>query len=283
MNESLTQTTQTFQPHLILLGHSASVSEKTLETLKGILPNSKIAQWFVDWFIEPHLPTLRAKQPYLDAFFATSSPSYYAPLIGGENSPSLYYLPNTVDSSIETERSFAKGKHDYDIFFAGSDAPERVNILEEIRALAGIRCRFFGFSGQPTINGSAFMNTIAKSKIGLNLSRATEIPLYSSDRLAQLTGNGCLAITPNTPQMTTLFAENEVAYYDNTEELLASIQHYSKDVAAWRKIAEAGWKRAHTSYNERRVAKFIVEATMGDDFSEPYEWLFTTVAKGTTT
>ena len=44
------------------------------------------------------------------------------------------------------------------------------------------------------------------------------------------------------------------------------------------KPAEAGWRRAHRSYNERRIAKYIVEAAMNNDFSESYEWLFAAVS-----
>ena len=57
-----------------------------------------------------------------------------------------------------------------------------------------------------------------------------------------------------------LFEENEVAYYSDTEELLSHIQTYGTDDTTWRKTAEAGWRRAHRSYNERRIAKYIVEA-----------------------
>ena len=96
--------------------HCELITADTLAALRNILPSCKIAQWWVDPFDSHSLPHLLAKQPELDAFFATTAPAYYEPLMGGDNSPTLYYLPNIVDTGIETERSFAGKKHAHDVF-----------------------------------------------------------------------------------------------------------------------------------------------------------------------
>ena len=116
MNAAVIHATRLFQPHLILLGHCELITADTLAALRNILPSCKIAQWWVDPFDSHSLPHLLAKQPELDAFFATTAPAYYEPLMGGDNSPTLYYLPNIVDTGIETERSFAGKKHAHDVF-----------------------------------------------------------------------------------------------------------------------------------------------------------------------
>ena len=120
------------------------------------------------------------------------------------------------------------------------------------------------------------MSALARSKMGLNLSQAT-VPLYSSARLAQIVGNGCLALVPRVPEMTNLFSEEEVAYCDSEAALPDTIVRYQKDDATRKRIAAAGWRRGHASYNERRVAKFITEAVAGEMFSENYEWLYAAV------
>ena len=274
MNGYFLQIAKQFKPDVILLGHCEIISSETLATLRNLLPDCKIAQWWVDPFAPHSLAHLRGKQPYLDAFFATSAPIYYRELINTPNTPS-YYLPNIVDSSMEIGRSFLVTNHQYDVFFAGSNAPERDSILQKIKKLPNIRCGFFGFNNALPLSGANYMQTTACSKIGINLSRATHIPLYTSDRMVQLAGNGCLVLSPHTPEMTALFDENEVVYYKDDNDLFSCITDYCKDDTRWRKIAEAGWQRAHASYNERRVTKFMLEAIFNENFSEQYEWITT--------
>ena len=139
--------------------------------------------------------------------------------------------------------------------------------------MPSVRTGLFGFGKRPPLSGSALAKTIATAKIGLNLSRANDIPLYSSARLVQLTGNGCVAVVPHIPHMKTLFNENEVAYFSKAKDLSPLIMELLNDDERRQAIAHAGWQRAHASYNEKRVCKFIVEAVTGKSFSEQYEWL----------
>lgn len=271
MNAALVAQARAFAPDLILLGHCELITPQTLAALRRIFLDAKIAQWWVDSFAPHSLPHLRAKQKYLDAFFATTAPEYYAPLL--ESKTPSYYLPNIVDSSMETGRAFESEHCEYDVFFAGADAPERTILLDAVQNIPGMRAGFFGFGGRPSLTGAALPKTIAASKIGLNFSRPADIPLYSSDRLAQLTGNGCLAVMPRTPNMEILFNENEAAYFSRAEELPQLISELLKDDSRRRETARAGWKRAHESYNEKRVCKFITEAAFQKPFSEEYEWL----------
>ena len=274
MNAALLAHAKVFAPELILLGHCELLTADTLAALRQSLPNTKIAQWWVDPFASHSLPHLRQKQPYLNAFFATTAPEYYAPLIKENNSrPAMHYLPNIVDSSIEIKRAFDNKNYLYDVFFAGANAPERAALLDSIVNMPNIRAGFFGFGGRAALSGAALPNTIAAAKIGLNLSRAANIPLYTSDRLAQLAGNGCAVIMPRIPYIEKLFTDNEVVYFSDDAELPAVVSALLKDESSRQAIAKNGWRRAHNSYNEKRVCQFIIEATTGESFSQKYEWL----------
>ena len=50
----------------------------------------------------------------------------------------------------------------------------------------------YGMNKQQPVWGDQFVNKISNSKMGLNLSRGEPVKHYSSDRLAQLIGNGLL-------------------------------------------------------------------------------------------
>ena len=81
MNKNLLSFAAAFDPHLILLGHAELILPKTLAALRMQNPKAKIAQWWVDWFMPHSLLHLREKQPYLDAFFATTAPTHFVPML----------------------------------------------------------------------------------------------------------------------------------------------------------------------------------------------------------
>lgn len=271
MNAALIPLAEEFSAELILLGHCELVTPQTLAALRQKLPAVKIAQWWVDWFPPRALSQLRQKQPHLDAFFSTTAPEYLAPLLN--SATPLHYIPNMVDSSVETARAFECDKYQYDVFFAGSKTPARAAVLSAIENMPGVRHGFFGFGKRPFLGGAEFVRALAKSKIGLNLSQATDIPLYSSDRLAQLAGNGVAVLAPATPHMTSLFAEDEVCYFANAQQLPAALRDLLGDERRRLAVARAGWRRSHESYNEKRVTQFMVEAASGRPLAETYEWL----------
>ena len=67
----------------------------------------------------------------------------------------------------------------------------REKILEKLLLNQNIiKFDFYGFNNKQPIWADKFKIQISKSKMGLNLSRGKPIKYYSSDRIAQLMGNG---------------------------------------------------------------------------------------------
>ena len=88
MNDYLLALATKIVPDVILLGHCELVTPYTLQRFREQLPHCAIGQWWVDPFTSSdRLKLLQAKQPYLDAFFATSSPDYFTPLLRAESTP----------------------------------------------------------------------------------------------------------------------------------------------------------------------------------------------------
>ena len=108
--------------------------------------------------------------------------------------------------------------------------------------------------------------------MGLNFSHNNSISLYSSDRLAQLAGNGLLTFCPRVPGMETLFAETELVYFDTHEDLIEKIVYFNTHDDERRQIAEKGWHRAHTCYSSERVTQFMIELLFEVPYSSDYEW-----------
>lgn len=279
MRKYLIEIAQQFSPDLILMGHCEIIGSKTMAQLRSALPNVKIAQRWGDPFTDKAILHLREKQPYLDAFFTVASPASYAPhlKISGNDSPPLYHMPNIIDRSAEIGQGFAATDYDFDVFFAGNETAYRRRIVSEISNMPDVRFGLYGM-GNPQLGGALLGRTIAASKIGLCLGRAdVPDPMIISDRLVHLIGNGALTIiAPRVPELINIFSEDEVVYCDS-EELPEVILRYLKDDVARRRIAKNGWQSAREKYNEQRVTKFMVEAAMGESFSEKYEWLYASV------
>ena len=65
--------------------------------------------------------------------------------------------------------------------------------------------------------------------MGLNLSRGKPAKYYSSDRIAQLLGNGLLTFINKQTQFDDLIGKDSVVYYSNIDDLSYKINKYKKD------------------------------------------------------
>ena len=121
----------------------------------------------------------------------------------------------------------------------------------------------YGMFGKQPIWGDNFLNELAKSKMGLNLSRGKPIKYYSSDRLAQLLGNGLLTFIDKKTCYNDFFKKDEMIFYNDLDDLSEKIYKYKKDDKLRRKIAKNGSLKYHKYFNSNKVAKFIIDKTLG--------------------
>lgn len=271
MLRSLFTTIENLQPELILLGHSELIDGQFLSQLRSKYPNIKIAMWWVDWL--KNLSSIQTKTDYLDVLFVTT----------GVNDPTLKdiqkknlkicYLPNMCDDSIEVYKAFEEKSYDRDLFFAGRLDKEREAFLMHLqKSLDPLKFDIFGNTKNTILSGSRFLQTIAKSKISLNLSRDHASSLYTSDRLIQLLGNGSMVISKRIPDFDMLFDDKEIIFFDTLDECIDLIKYYAANDEKRKEVAFNGWTKAHKSYNSTRVTKFMIEAIFDLDYTEAYEW-----------
>ena len=276
MNRALIETAAKLHPDLLLLGHCELVFAETLAEIRKCIPQIKIAQWWVDPFWNHQIGHLQEKRPQLDAFFSTTHPAAARRFVDAERgggSPPFYFMPNICDSSVETERAFDNPNPQYDIFFAGRPDPSREELIDALNKMKDeARIGIFGITRDTLLGGHQFIRAIGESKIGISFNRMNDIEWYASDRIVQLAGNGCLVFTPRIPGFEKLFAKDEVVYFDSLADLPNLLRAYLRDDDRRIQIARAGWMRAHQSYNERRIARFVIESIFGEKYTEDYEW-----------
>ena len=117
-----------------------------------------------------------------------------------------------------------------------------------------------------------FKNELSKSKMALNLSQGNPLKFYSSDRLAQLIGNGILTFIDVRTQLNKLFSKKEVVFYKNYNDLINKIIKFKNSASLRNKIAYQGMKKYHTKMNSEKIAHFIITKTLNINTKLHFFW-----------
>ena len=102
------------------------------------------------------------------------------------------------------------------------------------------------------------MNALSKSKIGLNLSQGKTIKYYSSDRFAQLIGNGLLVMVDKKTKFNNFLSNKEVVYYKSINDLAKKIYFYSTNNEKRKKIAANGRRKYFKYFNSKIISDYII-------------------------
>ncbi|MDC0473066.1 glycosyltransferase [Pelagibacteraceae bacterium] len=272
LNNKLIEVISNYVPDLIVLGHADLIKKETLQFIKKNYPNIKIAQWFLDrmdseWSV--NRKRFLDKIDIVDSSFCTTDPES----LKFPKKYSINYLPNPVDASFEKLHNYKSKHFNNDVFFAMSHGvhrgvlkkgkfDKRENIIEKlISKTPNIRFDLYGMKNKQPVWADNFINAIAESKMGLNLSQGKPVKYYSSDRLSQLIGNGLMVLVDEETKYMDFFDDNEVVFYKNLNDLSDKIIKYSNDDKLRSKIAKKGRDKYFKYFNSSIVADFIINKT----------------------
>jgi spore maturation protein CgeB len=139
---------------------------------------------------------------------------------------------------------------------------QRENFINKlIKKTPNIRFDLYGMSKKQPVWADNFINVISQSKIGLNLSQGKTAKYYSSDRLAQIIGNGLMVMIDNKTQFNDFFNNDELVTYKDINDLSEKIIKYSNDDKLRKKIAKKGRDKYFKYFNSTIVADFIIKKT----------------------
>jgi glycosyltransferase involved in cell wall biosynthesis len=213
--------------------------------------------------------------PFVDHNFITTDPSIIKKKIATNNFH-FFFVP--VDKNIERFDVFNMDPKK-DLFYAMSHGVNRAVLKEGIednrvkfldklvKKISKIKYDFYGFANKQPIWGDNFNNALINSKMALNLSRGKPTKYYSSNRIASVVGNGLLTFIDKKVQMGDFFKKNEMIFYDNINDLSDKIKFYSVNDKLRKKIAENGKKKYFKLFNETKISKFILDASLGNNTS----------------
>ena len=140
----------------------------------------------------------------------------------------------------------------------------RVNFLGKlIKKIDGIKYDFYGFGKQEPVWGNEFYRSLLNSKMALNLSRGNPTKHYSSNRIASLMGNGLMVFIDKKVKMNSFFNSSEIVSYDDINDLAEKIKFYKKNDKSRIQIAKKGKEKYFKLFNEVRIAKYIIDKSLG--------------------
>ena len=117
-----------------------------------------------------------------------------------------------------------------------------------------------------------YIVVVAQEDGSIENPKPEDLYVYSSDRIANLTGNGVLTFTHSKYNLDKLFTEDEMVFYDSNNDLIEKIVHFLKNDEERRRIAKNGWKKARRELNERLATQYIVDVLLRENISHPYIW-----------
>ncbi len=282
LNKKLIEVISNYVPDLIVLGHADLIKIETLKFIKKNYPHIKIAQWFLDrmdshWSFNKN--RFLDKIDIIDISFCTTNPG----ILNFDKKYNIKYMPNPVDESFERLRNFNLNNFNNDVFFAMSHGVHRgvlkkgkfdereIFINKLLKKSPNIRFDLYGMNNKQPVWADNFINSIAQSKIGLNLSQGKPAKHYSSDRFSQLIGNGLLVIVDEKTEFKKFFNNDEIIFYKNINDLSQKIIKYSNDDKLRKNIAKKGTEKYFKYFNSTLIAKFIIDKTFNIK-SNKYYW-----------
>lgn len=279
MHARLIETATHLQPHLILFGHADMTGAATFRRLRESVPGVRLAQFNVDPTHRPKtMADFAARAAEVDlSFITTGDADALCPL--APRADSICFMPNPVDAAVETARVFDAPREalDWDGLFLGTGIEKRGEQLEYIAAHLPEDYRFqYGgrAKGNLPLVSKTFLDALTTGATAPNLPLDDGRPtprLYSSDRIAQLLGQGVLAYTHAPAKLETLYEDGVVAW-DSRDALVEAMVRMHRDDTERRRRAETGWHLAHERTSSARVADAILDATMQRPASHRYEW-----------
>jgi hypothetical protein len=280
-NKRLLKKVKLYRPELIFFLHADLISLDTICEIKSLYPEVRMAQINLDPTFHPkNKIRLEKWHEHVNATFLTT---HNNGLLSGNRT---YFIPNPVDLSVESYRAFENNSQ-FDLFLAhgayiDNQDPRKLTV-DAIKAnLPNLRFSYHYAPLNGGIWGHTYYQTLAQSRMGLNLTRHKEekytadspnsLYLYSSDRLSQYMGNGLLIFTHKAHKLNELFEEDkEMVFYKDHAELIEKLSYYKHHDAQAREIAQIGWKKVHQEHSSTLVGQFMVDV-LTNASTYDYQW-----------
>ena len=274
-NKRLLETIDAVEPDLVIAGHCDMIGNATLQEIRRRHPQVKIAHCNNDpLFVPENVERIKQRAAVADAIFVSTGRRELNQFEG--IGARVYHMPNPVDPSVEHLDNSQRSDLPIDLLFCSNATAhsKRLETVAWLKEQLGDSCVFktYGSFGEPPVWGRNYDRALGNSKMGLNFNRQEGHYWYASARMAQLAGNGILQFTHRSNRFDELLPPESVVYFDERDDLLASIREFNADDDKRRAWASRAREFFHREMNNALYAQYIVEASLLQPFSHDYVW-----------
>jgi hypothetical protein len=286
-NRKFLQVCHNFEPDIIAMCSADIIRPETLVEARRLLPNTAVFQYYIDpLFDSSNLRNVRSKSDVVDWTFVTTAGPVLARVAGTRSRAA--FVPNPVDVSIDTHRCHERPDLPVDVFFAGHRSPwsdpddlrlRFPQLLKERLPQARVAAYGLGFGA--SLYGAAFMRVLGQARVGLNFSQRTptaksgpggELYLYSSDRIGLFMGNGLLVLATREFGLGELYGPDALVEVEGEDDFIDKLRYYLDNDSERRRVARNGYELGHGEFNERLVARYMLETVLRLPLSHDYRW-----------
>jgi len=272
-NKKLIEGCERFQPDMLMIGHCDSIDNKTLLEIRQLLPSIKMAYRNFDALYMPRTSErIIERQNVVDHIFVSIAGKQIEQYATAKTR--IAYIPNPVDSAIESMNNSQKDHFERDLLFCGngSSTDPRFTMVQHIKEqLPHVKFDTYGAVGNPAVWGTTYERVLRGTKMALSLNRREGEYLSSSTRLAQLIGNGVLTFV-NEQNGLQIFLKDKAVFFKDEDDLIKKIQRFNQDDDLRKSISGAGREFYHRHFSSEKITQYVVECTLERSFSQEYIW-----------
>jgi len=280
-NRRFLQCVDELKPDLILLHFADRIRNASLVEARRLAPGVLIADINIDPIDTPkNQKRLGLRTGVADALFVTTA----EPGLGRYAGRGAFaaFLPNPVDSSVETGRAFEIPTPPFDLLFpAHDDRPREIGAeslspsasVGRLRAdIPGLRLSCPGVGDQSEAAGYDYFRALMSARTGWSLSRRSSLPLYASDRMAHMFGWGLAVLLDRRAGFERFYGDDEAAFYNSFDGLVAQVRRLMADDEAARAMARRGWEKTWVLFESGRVLAYVLAQLQSEGGASGYEW-----------
>lgn len=264
-NQHFLETCENFRPDAIFLGHCDIITNETLREIKRRMPDTPLIHYNIDaLWISTNVDKIHHRKEVADAIFLTTGGDALDQFRTGSNI--VGFIPNATDPAIDHFDNSQKTEFERDLMYCGKGdkTDERYPLIVSLHDKLKDQLRFdtHGIYGKPDVWGEGYERIMSTSKMALNLNRVEGWPLYSSDRIAQLMGNGLLTFIWDKGDMRRLIGDEHAVFFKNEDELVRKAIEFQNNDAMRQQVAAAGRAYYHEHFSAQRITQYMLDRAL---------------------
>ena len=158
------------------------------------------------------------------------------------------------------------------ILKGGKEDDRNYFIKKLTKKTKNVKFDLYGIEKKQPIWADHYFKIISNAKMGLNLSRGKPIKYYSSDRIAQIMGNGLVTLIDEKTKYSDFFTDKEIVFYKNLNDLSSKIIKIANDEKLRKSIGRLGKEKYFKYFNSNIIADFIINKSFDFKTNSKYFW-----------